>query len=209
MIILQGVEPMAHGLFRACYPHPDQQDKCVKIALKDHPLPKRAKLIDLKEPTDPNLRELFAYKKLKARGVPVESRFPAVHDLVDTDLGQGLLVDRIDAALPEGALTLRDYIEKGVRGELTPDRLMAELRSFADFCVRHSVFASCDEWHNLYFVRKGADYHCMAFDLKLRLNREFIPFSSVFPFALRHKIRRRFNRMIAEVEGLLSAPQSA
>jgi len=82
------------------------------------------------------------------------------------------------------------------------------LREFADFCSRYGILGACTEPHNIGFVRTVDGFRCVAFDLKIRFNKELIPIASLFAHARRRKVARRFARTIAKVEELLKTSRA-
>lgn len=186
--------PLASGTFRLTYAHPFDPTKVIKIPRADR-APTRER--------DPNQREFDEYQRRLASGTPLELYFPRLHGFVETDLGQGLCFDRVQGSDGRPPLSLLDWVETPDEGP-PPQWVLAEYRKLAAFCVAHDLFASVDEPQNVGLIRDGAHLRLVAFDLKVRANREAIPISSL-RFFRRRKIARRFARSISALEQRLQA----
>ncbi len=72
-------EPIGAGQERVCYPHPDDEDKVVKIQKGDSDKQTR--------------RELALYASLARRGMNDFEHIPRFYGRVQTSLGSGFVVD--------------------------------------------------------------------------------------------------------------------
>lgn len=198
-------EPLAHGSFRACYLHPADPGLCVKVMLENGDKHRRGivdRLLGMRD-RHPNWREWDEYRRLLRRGIPLDRYFPKIHGIVETDLGPGLVVDVVrgsDGGLP---ISVLDYMNGNRLDGLTAEAVLTELSVFAGFCIRHGIFASCDEPGNVGFVRHGDGFRFVSYDLKLRRNKEFLPVSTFIPAVRRRKVGRRFAACIAKVASKL------
>lgn len=196
MLRVSGSPLLGSGDFRSCYQHPDDRSKCIKIQRAGppaHRLDSVSRLLGRRAP-DANRREISEYRRLQRIGAPVEQYFPAIHGIVETDLGPGLCMDIAASDDGEAPFDLGRIIAGKWPPGLRPGHVAREVRAFSDFCVRYGVLASCDEPHNLGFVRRGGEYRLIAYDLKVRLNKEFIPVASIVPLLRRKKVERRMRR---------------
>jgi hypothetical protein len=109
-LALAECEPFARGRRRHCYVHPDDPDLCVKVA---------ADAGDERCLREQG-RDLRSYRWLRSLGSDsVFDRIPAVEGIVDTDLGEGIVmrlyregvIGREDAA---GRLTALGYAAQNV-----------------------------------------------------------------------------------------------
>ena len=81
-LALSGQEPFARGTKRHCYVHPDDPDLCVKVAARADADCLRQQRWDLED-----------CERLRARGADsVFDRIPAIVGVVDTDLGEGIVM---------------------------------------------------------------------------------------------------------------------
>ena len=82
-LALAGCEPFARGSRRLCYVHPDDPDLCVKVVADAED--ERC----LREQG----RDIEGYRRLRASGSDaVFDRIPAIEEVVDTDLGKGIVM---------------------------------------------------------------------------------------------------------------------
>jgi hypothetical protein len=207
VIYLSKATPISAGDFRVCYRHPADATKCIKVAkprAQDFHVGRVERLLG-RSAVDPNEREFREYERLKRKGVPLHTYFPRVDGFVETDLGRGLVVDFVCGTDLQPPVSIKDYAKGNVRPVgLTDEVVMTGLRDFGEFCSRYGILGACTETHNIGFVRTSDGFRCVSYDLKIRFNKELIPVSSLFAFARRRKIARRFARTIAKVDELLA-----
>jgi hypothetical protein len=192
---LSGEQPLSSGLFRLTYRHPLDPTKVIKVARADRPSNIRL---------DPNERELRAYAAGHAAGAELERYFPRLHGFIDTDLGPGLCADLVQGSDGSSAVNLEQWSAQTSENGPSAQWVLDEYRKLAAFCTTYALFTSVDELHNVGFVRDGAGWRLVAYDLKLRAMREAIPLS-IIPYFRRQKIARRFGRSIAALEKRLDA----
>lgn len=138
---LEGVTPIARGGHRTVYPHPDDEGLCVKVLHEPWQLINRRvndplRHLRPRRHFDENRNELHELNRLKCKlGQRLTEHFPAAHGLVDTDLGEGLVVDRIVDDDGQTALTLSEHLR--VHGLDGPCR--QALDAFWDFLLEHRV----------------------------------------------------------------------
>lgn len=205
MLRLSTERPVSSGNFRHCYRHPENPALCVKVVQhlpEDHHLGRVDRLLR-RGVADPNLREYRQYLRYTRAGVPLERYFPKMHGFVETDLGPGLCMDYIEGSDGNPPVSLYG-IATGTRlPGLHRETALHEWHEFIDFCVRFAIMACSDEPKNVGFVRDGEGYRLVAYDLKLRQNKELIPISTIFPFFRRRKIRRRAARTLHYLQAQL------
>lgn len=200
LISLRDLKPISAGSFRYCFAHPDDATKCIKICqnkTKNH-----AGFIDTllgRLDLDPNMREYREYKSLLKDNVPLELYFPKMFGPIETDLGRGMCFELVRGSDGMHPVSLKEIMNGKQPEDLKMELILTEVLRFAQFCTEHAILASCDEPGNIGFVRSDKAFRLVAFDLKLRPNKEFIPISSILPSFRRRKIQRRFNRLIASL----------
>ena len=197
MLALRQATPLSSGDFRHCFLHPDDPTRCVKV-LKHREDTRHHGRIDRlfrRGAMDPNQREYREYRRLTGAGVPLEHYFPKMYGMVETDLGTGLCLDLVRGDQGDAPVNLSKLMQGGGPDDLAPEFVLGEVMEFARFCQRYGILASCDEPGNIAFVRKGEGFRLISYDLKLRLNKEFIPVSTLFASVRRRKIQRRFDRL--------------
>jgi hypothetical protein len=207
MLLLASTKPIASGDFRDCYRHPEDEGRCVKIVRRlpdDHHLGSVERLLG-RGVVDPNQREYNEYWRHRTAGVPLERYFPTVHGFVETDLGKGLCLDFLTGTDGRGPVSLLDYLDGDRPAGIERDFVLRKVAEFARFCSTYGILASCDEPRNMGLLRDEDGYRLVAYDLKIRQSKEFIPMSAFLPFVRRRKIARRFDRRIAQLRNSLAA----
>lgn len=159
---------------------------------------------------DPNQREFQEYQRLIRAGVPLTAYFPRVVGFVETDIGPGLCAERLAGEDGRPPISISAYT-RGIErpSDLSPDFILKELKTFGAFCARYGILAACDEPHNIGFVRQGSGYRCVAYDLKIRPNKELLPIATLLLSARRRKVARRFARTVAKVQSRLGLAVSS
>nr|WP_245926616.1 YrbL family protein [Breoghania corrubedonensis] len=197
MIVLSDRTPLSTGDFRHCYLHPEDPEKCIKVLKrrKDTRHHGRIERFFRRGAVDSNRREYDHYLHLAAASVPLERYFPRMYGPMDTDLGQGLCFDLVRGSEGDAPVSLLKIMKGEGPVDLEADAVLREVTEFACFCQRYAILASCDEPGNIGFVRDGEGYRLVAYDLKFRLNKEFIPISTLFSSVRRRKVQRRFERL--------------
>ena len=197
MIVLSGRAPLSSGDFRHCYLHPDDATKCVKVLKrrKDTRHHGRIERFFRRGAVDSNRREYDHYCDLAGAGVPLERYFPKMHGPVETDLGSGLCFDLVRGSEGDAPVSLLTIMKGEGPAALEAEFVLREVTEFARFCQRYAILASCDEPGNIGFVRNGDGFRLVAYDLKFRQNKEFIPVSTLFSSVRRRKVQRRFERL--------------
>ena len=209
MYVLSGKKPLSSGDFRSCYEHPTDPSKCIKVAQKRSRMHHVGKIERLtgQAALNPNDREVAEYDRQRAKGTPLETYFPKLYGPVETDLGDGLCFERMQGDDGSKPMSLSDLLQDGLPEGLRADFVLKEVRKFQAFCEQYGILASCDEPGNIAFVRQGNGYRLISYDLKYRLNKEIIPFSSIFMNLRRKKIARRFDRLLEPISGALAQMQ--
>ncbi|WP_321336728.1 YrbL family protein [uncultured Cohaesibacter sp.] len=196
-IELKGTRPLSSGSFRDCYQHPKDAGKCIKVKRPSVPnhVGKVERCIGKYEP-DPNIREYEHYRKLLGTGIPLHCYFPKMYGLVDTDLGTGVCLELVRGSNGEMPISLEEIVTSRNSAQFDTKYILQEVIKFSCFCAQFGILASCDEPGNLGFVRDNKGLRLVSYDLKLRLNKELIPVSTLFAGFRRRKITRRFNKLL-------------
>lgn len=128
MLILKDEKPFAKGGHRACYRHPSDPKKCVKIMTSDwRTTGRRAKASWLDRVCRPKWYfhdNLFEYRFLKGEekrvGEAAWEFLPRAYEILETDVGESesLVVDLITDTDGEVSVTLVEYLwENGMTDE--------------------------------------------------------------------------------------------
>jgi hypothetical protein len=210
---LDGAVPIARGGHRTVYPHPDDPGLCVKVLHEPWRLISRR----LNDPLrhlrprrhfDENRGELHELARLKRRlGPLLTTHFPAAHGLVETDLGEGLVVDRILDADGRTALTLKNHL--WLYG-LEPD-CKAALDDFWRFLLMHRVMVRDPHPHNIVVQHRGGGGGLRIVMIDGFGSSDLLPFRAWFAGPAARKLasrRRRTERRIGHELAQRSAGHS-
>ncbi len=194
LITLRDCVPFARGGKRACYVHPDQPDRCIKLPLPDQqpadlyrraPWHRRLRksILDF----DENHREWQAIHWLECqRDDTVWQHVPCCHGWTDTDLGRGLVVHLCRE--PGGGISpnLIDYL----RSHGGTPAVRTAIDHFAAFWTVRRIPAHDFMINNLVCqTRADGTLHIWMID---GLGcRTFLPVAQWFTFAGRRDARRR------------------
>ena len=123
MLNLASCRPIAEGCERACYVHPEDASKCVKVSLHG---------VDKQFRNDLHYQELLLRRRIAWGGIP---RF---YGMVDTSLGKGLVFDLVRDYDGNVSGCLRDRVEsEACRREA--DSLVASLFALRGYLLRHGI----------------------------------------------------------------------
>ena len=174
-------DPIGKGKERACYVHPEDPRKAIKISTGKVSAQSR--------------REIKFYRGLQKRGGVVDEHIPKFHGLCETNLGQGIVVDLIRNYDGEISRTLYWYLAQGFPIEEFEPYLDELRQSFLQNLIifNHDLAIS-----NLLVQKSSAvKFRLVAIDgLGDVIALDWLDY---FPFLVRRKIRRRWARFIARV----------
>ena len=209
MITLRDRVPLSSGDFRHCFLHPEDPAKCIKVLKRQKDMRHHGRIERFfrRGAVDSNRREYDEYLHLAAANVPLERYFPNMHGPVETDLGPGLCFDLVCGSEGDAPVSLHKIMHGQGPDGLAADFVLREVTEFARFCHRYAILASCDEPGNIGFVRDGEGFRLVAYDLKFRQNKEFIPVSTLFSSVRRRKVQRRFDRLFEPLVERLGTPE--
>lgn len=199
---LEGAAAIARGGHRTVYPHPDDPGLCVKVLHEpwreiNRRLNDPLRHLRLRRHFDENRGELHELTRLRRRlGAQLTTHFPAPHGLVDTDLGEGLVVDRVVDFDGRTSLTLKNHL--WLHG-LEPD-CQAALDDFWRFLVAHRVMVRDPQPHNLVVQRRGGGAGLRIVMIDGFGSSDLLPFRAWFAGPAARKLasrRRRTERRIA------------
>jgi hypothetical protein len=173
-------DPVGKGKERACFAHPDDAQKAIKISFGDV--------------NEQSRREIKFYQKLRRRGGS-DPHIPAFYGLCETNRGQGIVVDMIRDQDGEISKPLNWYLAEGYPIEEFEPYLDELKQSFLHNLI---IFNHDMTVGNLLFQRVSASAaRLVAIDgLGDVVALDWL---DVFPFLVRRKISRRWSRFIARV----------
>lgn len=141
MLNLQDSEPLACGHLRAVYQHPEQADRLIKI-MRPEIVNQRwggilrwYKRLPRARHYSGFVRELKEYIAFKARYPQALTSIAPVWGVVETDLGLGLIVQKIVGPQGDLAPTFKSYIEQyGYTADMA-----AELKNFFQNLLKSNI----------------------------------------------------------------------
>jgi hypothetical protein len=154
MLQLKQTKPFAIGGRRACYSYPGKPNLCIKIARPDkHPIKLRSidpvwKRIRPIAYYDENQLDLKVQKILDSKlGNAANTHFPKTHQLIETDLGMGLVCELIRDSDGRISLSGKEFI---IEHGFTHATNLA-LEELKCFIVDHYVLFRDPFPHNIVF----------------------------------------------------------
>ena len=192
MIHLRDQDLIASSQIRNCYLHPSDHDKVIKVVRESAPLSER----------DANVKEWAHYLRLKDSYRQLNF-ISIYHGFVETNLGEGLLINcirdyngRISKRLANVLVSREQY--NLVEVERVLDKLCQKI-------VKKNIqLFDMNKFNILIQILPDGKYHPVVVDIKGRYNNyELIPVSTYIPFFSRMKLKRRCNRLIKTVQGII------
>ncbi|MEM6552388.1 MAG: YrbL family protein [Planctomycetota bacterium] len=173
------------GANRACYQHPEDARRCIKVDLPEGQGTRRGL----------NQIEFEHYGKLADRlGERLYRHAPRCHGFVETSLGPGLCFDRVLNADGSPSVRINFFIKHHSRDLEQVVQLVDRLHGF----VRDAGVLLFDvNRHNLLVrVDAAGEPELIVIDWKgAQALREWLPVSSLLPYFGRRKVARRFARL--------------
>ena len=195
-------EPLAEGFHRRVYAHPDAADRLVKVMRPDvvasrWNAPGRwyKRLARARQYTG-YVRELKEYIAVRARSNAPDIPIAPVHGLVDTDLGLGLVVERIRG--PGGGLA--PTLDARVQREGLSADILRELDALLARLLRDGVILGDLHPWNIVWGEDAAGPRFMLIDGFGEKN--VIPRCSMSQALNRHNTRRLYRRLLERVRGM-------
>jgi len=198
IIELSDQEPFAVGGRRACYVHPNDPNRCIKLILADKtPRQLRAanawwKRLHRAAYYDENVQDLKIYRHLISRhGAGIHQHLSQVFGLVETDLGRGLEVELIRDADGRVSLSGKGYtIEQGLT-----DTFLASLQPLEDFLTHYRIQFRDPFPHNL-SVQVAQDGSLRLVIVDGLARKAWIPFDSLPRSLAAQRIHKKMQRLL-------------
>ncbi len=179
MLVLKDL--INQGASRACYLHPKDDAKCVKVAL----IPGRE--------IENMRREIKAYNSVRS----VIGDYLVAHEecLVETNLGKGVVCDLL---IDDDGEYSRDFHHYQKNGLLT-DEILGQLHDFFASLLKNNIFFYDFNYKNfLVWCRNGRKYLKYA-DMKSYNNsRTLIKVEKFVPMVAKYKMKRRIIRFYSQ-----------
>lgn len=174
-------DPIGKGKERACYIHPEDPRKAIKISTGKVSAQSR--------------REIKFYRKLQKRGGIVDEHIPKFYGLCETNLGQGIVVDLIRNYDGEISRPLYWYLAQGFPIEEFEPYLDELKQSF----LQNLIIFNHDLAISNLLVQKSSAVKVRLVAIDGLGDVIALDWLDIFPFLVRRKIRRRWARFIARV----------
>jgi len=177
--------PIGRGKERACYIHPEDPRKAIKISMG--------------KGRDQTLRDIKFYRKLGRHTVSENHHIPGFYGLCDTNLGEGMVVDLIRNYDGEISRPLNWYLAQGVPIEEFDAHLEELKQSFLQNLI---IFNHDMTIGNLLF-QKSSSRSARLVAIDGLGDVVALDWLNRFPFLVRRKIERRWGRFMARVYSTL------
>ncbi len=174
-------DPIGMGKERACYVHPDDPRKAIKISIGEISVQSQ--------------REIKFYRKLQKRGGVDEKHIPKFYGLCETSLGQGIVVDLIRNYDGEISRPLNWYLAQGFSIEEFELCLEELVQSF----LRNLIIFNHDLTIGNLLVQKLSMINLRLVAIDGLGDVIAIDWLDFLPFLVKRKIRRRWARFMARV----------
>lgn len=179
MLELKGLEPIGNGTNRACYQHPDDESKCVKVTISD-------------DFTESN-REKKYYTLLERRGISWEM-VARYYGTVETDMGEGLVFDLIrDADGTVSKPLVHYFATESLTAELEDP--IGKFHALKHYLVEQKIIVKDLGIYNILYQKLGSENDGGKFMIIDGVtNNDFLPFATYIDYFAVKKIQRRWER---------------
>jgi hypothetical protein len=204
ILALAAAEPLAVGHLRSVFQHPVQRDELIKVMRADavasrwnapgrwhKRLPRTRHYVGY-------LRELKEYIGVRARAPEIEAPIARMVGIVDTDLGLGVVSEKVVDANGALAPTLAAVYEK--RG-FTPELGAALLQFLAGLLAGNVIVGDMHAWNIVYGSDSRGGPRLVMIDGFGE--KHAIPISSMSRAINRYRTNRLYKRMLAQLQRLV------
>ncbi len=179
MLILEN--PIAEGMVRTCYFHPQDKQKCIKVVKDNNDI-------------DSLQKELQIYKRFQHKLSPFICHYD--NQLVMTNKGPGLVSELVRDDYGEVAQTLSTFLET----ENINENIKKQFDAFYKTILDNRIYFTDFNLHNFLIFRKKEQFCIRYIDLKsYKITRSFIKLEILLPFLWRAKTIRRMNRFYHQI----------
>lgn len=174
-------QPIGKGRERACYVHPEDPRRAIKIPFGSEMQQTR--------------RDIKFYRRLKKRGLKQLHHVPAFHGWAETNLGEGIVVDLIRNYDGEISAPLNWYLAQGVPIEEFAPYLEELKESF----LQNLIIFNHDMTIGNLLVQKSSAASAQLIAIDGLGDTVAIDWLDNIPWLVRRKIRRRWKRFITRI----------
>lgn len=197
MISLKNLEPFACGGKRACYQHPEQPQRCLKVYLPGRS-PEDQKQADpwwkqLRPSSayDENIRDSKNVAQIYAQAGKIAGKhFPEIEGTIDTDLGSALCLELICDHNGDISQSAKEYI---INHGITPE-LEAAIEALGAFLLEHKILFRDPFPHNI-SIRIQSDGSMDAVIIDGLGDSSFLPYHRFIPGLTAKKIKKKHARL--------------
>jgi hypothetical protein len=174
-------QPIGKGRERACYVHPEDPRRAIKIPFGSD--------------TEQTRRDIKFYRRLEKRGLKQVRHVPVYYGWAETNLGEGLVVDLIRNYDGEISAPLNWYLAQGVPIEEFDPYLEELKESF----LQDLIIFNHDMTIGNLLVQKSSAGSAQLIAIDGLGDTVAIDWLDNIPWLVRRKIRRRWKRFIERV----------
>jgi hypothetical protein len=180
MILLNNIQPIAVSGPRACYLHPEDSNKVIKIL--------RQKATSRKK--NANWQEWQHYQYLLKQHGKLDF-INECYGFVETDIGKGLVWQCVRDESGGISNTITNIMESPEGYDL--EKVARVLDNFCGFLIEKNIqLFDLNPLNVMIRICSDGSYRAVSADIKGRYaNHEFIPISTYIPFFSRRKLTRR------------------
>ncbi len=186
MIILDKSVYLAKGSERICFVHPNDENKIIKIIYQQ------------KSTNNQNELEYKYYKYLENKKVSF-SNLSKCYGFIETNLGEGLVFERIRNYDRSTSLSLREYLQKKIFSCKEEKNLLNKLKNYLE--INNILFVDATSVNILVKEVSKTEKKLVIID-GIGAKREGIKFNLylVFPFYAKYKIKKQWKIFLQNIE---------
>ncbi|WP_306257896.1 YrbL family protein [Pararhizobium sp. IMCC21322] len=191
---------LGRGAHRSTYSHPDDDSKLIKVVhYKGRERARNRKRfwsMGRRLDMDGNERELRSIELLKNAGQYDSRFFPAFFGSIETNLGPGLVFEKLGSGHEEQIYDLKVLEQKKIALELlSKEQILEQYDELIAFFVMTDVPNVGLGIENLAVLdRPGHSPQLMCFDLKFLEDRSLVPAADLFSWVSRRRVKRLLER---------------
>ena len=170
-------EPIGQGRERICYLHPEDDSKIIKIPMGSENVQSQ--------------REIDFYSRLQKRTDFPYSHIPRFHGIIQTSLGEGIVVDLIRDFDGQISRSMHEYLSEGI-----PLRAFdEEMETLKHYFLEHRVIFNHDLVPGNLLRQRLSSNHYRLVAIDGLGDVVIVQWLNCFPRHARAKINRRWDRL--------------
>lgn len=176
-ILLSG-EPIGEGKERICYQHPEFEDRVIKVPNKGRDAQHR--------------REIKFYTEVKDRGLENLNHVPRFYGLARTNLGEGIVVEKITDYDGKVSRPISWYVRQGYDLDL----FLPYLHQIREFFFTYKLIFNHDMGSTNLFLRKKSPSEAELVAIDGLGDVVLLQFFNRFDWIVLSRLERRWGRLI-------------